>query len=105
MATRTFCDHCGNTVRSPHQFQFGPKPVRDTSSEELQYALRMARIGGFGDGAGSAGIKQAMAGIGKPAPVPAHPTTTIDLCDVCIPIWLKRVSALCKASDPEEKDV
>lgn len=103
MATRTFCDHCGNTVRSPHKFQFGPKPVRDNSAEELQYTLEVARVGGFGGSSGS--IKQAMAAIGKPAPVPAHPTTTIDLCDACIPIWLKRVGALCKASDPETKDV
>lgn len=101
MATRTFCDHCGNTCHNPKKFIFGPQMVRDSSKEELRQALEMARITGVTD---PNGLKQAMQGIGQQVK-PSHPTKVIDLCDTCVPIWLERVDKLCRASDADEKNV
>jgi hypothetical protein len=90
MATRTYCDHCGKTISgSAEIFCFGPKSYINVSSQSYQQA-----------GAN-----------GGPLSYSLQPTTTmvstnpkivveqVDLCLVCVPIWMTRVKKLTQASD------
>ena len=87
MATRQYCDHCGNTVRNPKQFCYGPYPA-------VNYV--QAYVGQQQYAAGSTGILGASA---YPTAIPSPEMVVIDLCDHCIPVWTKRVEMLTKASD------
>lgn len=105
MATRTYCDHCGNTVQNPKVLSFGDfrGKLRDEASQQavIQQAMDAMRIGGAFGGGGNGGVS-----VTQQAPSKAvAPIINVDLCDTCVPIWLRRVGALCKASDPEEKNV
>lgn len=95
MAIRTFCDHCGNTCRSPNKFQFGPYAAQSVRDEISQAVAAYP-------GAIQAVLKQAQAqsNIMGSQP-PKHPIKILDLCDICAPIWYERVDKLCRASDPE----
>lgn len=93
MATRTYCDHCGNTVRNPKVLSFGD--VRDAQNAEA--------------------MSRAQAGVGGIASLIAQPNAQrnqntsqstevidVDLCPTCVPIWMERVKKLCEASDEKE---
>jgi hypothetical protein len=74
MTTRTVCDHCGNTItnaNSSNRFSYGPGVFSD--DDETEPVQRT-----------------------KPRPKRKN----LDLCPICIPIWMKRVEDLTKASDP-----
>lgn len=78
-------------------FVFGPQPLQINYEAEKEYAKTVAGMGG-----GIAQmIKQAQAQQNVNKLPPLHPTKVVDLCDVCVPIWLERVDKLCRASDPE----
>ncbi len=96
MATRTFCDHCGSTIRSPVKYIFGPGP-RITYMSVPQMCLHAAQYGGAGAAGGilpCTAISQAI------SQTTLHENTvTIDLCPTCEKVWMERVKALCRASD------
>lgn len=91
MATRTFCDQCGNTVKNPRRFSFGPVPAHEPGP----FHGNGGGVGVLGSGGGA--FQQA-----RSVPVEQHfPIVVIDLCPVCAPIWMKRAEALTKASDTD----
>jgi len=99
MATRTFCDHCGNTIRNPKVLSFGDlKGV--LSRNEAQHRAVMQQVQAL-----HANVQyippQAGPVSAKQSGVPEIGVTHVDLCPTCVPIWLERVKALCKASDPD----
>lgn len=116
MATRTFCDHCGNTVQNPTVLSFGPFKQEFGYLKEKEMAIKQAmhdihhpKYAGAAAGAGSGGgyvqVVSVNAGVGaqKQAPSPTQiKVTDVDLCPACAPIWFERVSRLCRASDPKE---
>lgn len=114
MATRTFCDHCGNTVVNPTVLSFGPfkaalQQMREHSERTrvMEAALQARQFAGSGGG-GAGNINVAVSPPGGQANTVANPqvvVTDVDLCLACVPIWFERVSKLCKASDPKESDV
>lgn len=90
MATRTYCDHCGNTVNNLRKFGYGPAyeaPPQPPSlyAPGLQAAHQMA-------------VAQQVQ-CSAPTP-PYYETVFLDLCSTCAPIWLKRVKILTE-DDPK----
>ncbi len=93
MATRTFCDHCGNTITNqPNIMSFGllhallqHRAEEQAWAQQAMMAARAGHLSGHGMG-----------------PRPTAPDIKIedvDLCNTCVPIWLERVRNLCKQSD------
>jgi len=77
------CDHCGNKIPKPNRFSFGPSPSRSYDEDEdetEEYSPKKRQ---------------------KTAAVPLPKKETIDLCNLCVPIWMDRVRKLTTASDPE----
>lgn len=118
MATRTFCDHCGNTVQNPTVLSFGPLrseilKLRSREDALRQSAYDMQKAQAFGGGGGASGVGVGVGisivgsgGVAQAPPPDKHPQikiTDVDLCPTCVPIWFERVSRLCKASDPKEE--
>jgi hypothetical protein len=103
MATRTFCDHCGSTVRDPKVLSFGDmrsRLARQSEQEGLKAAIAAMR----NDlNVGKAYAAAAMQNVNKSPAADLIPVIDVDLCPRCVPLWLERVRNLCKASDPEEK--
>lgn len=109
MATRTYCDQCGNTIREPNVFLFGPKKNLDYEKQQLMAALAHQQLAqasqnqgphgyaGLSSLGGNAGNSQGSTTPPKPMP----DTVQIDLCDVCMPIWMARVKKLTSGSDPD----
>jgi hypothetical protein len=106
MATRIFCDHCGNTIREPLVYSFGPlKQINDHNSliqmqmqQQRQLALMQQNVGMGGNyGGGAAGIASVTT-----CGSPTSAMIDVDLCPVCAPIWMERVKNLTKRSDPED---
>lgn len=92
MATRIYCDNCGNTVTTPIRFCFGPRSAIDAEVNDVisRYLGTTPGVGGF-----QAALAQQNS---NQAPLK---TVTIDLCQICVPIWMTRVANLTKASEPE----
>ena len=86
MGTRIFCDHCGNTVTQVNRYGFGPMPqyIPDYSNQQTIQRIQ---------------AQQSLIGIQYQALAPQTPIKDVDLCNTCVPIWMKRVEALCKNSD------
>jgi hypothetical protein len=86
MATRTFCDHCGNAVTEHKEYSFGPKVhpiILDPNGQRIVgHQVQFMNNG-------SVGIQ----GNSPPS------VQTIDLCAACIPVWMERVRRLTGASD------
>lgn len=114
MATRTFCDHCGNTVREPNRFTFGPVPVYRDEDEaakmsKQQYAMVIgqAGVGGASGGGGGGSVSKLIKTVQAQQAAQAAPTkptvqrVNIDLCDNCVPIWMQRVKKLTEPADEE----
>jgi hypothetical protein len=86
MVTKTFCDHCGNTVGSTSYSRFtisknGPVFV---ASPPYPYGVSVGQ-----------GVVQTVQ--------PTTPTLLFDLCPHCEPVWLERIKRLTSASDPEKQ--
>lgn len=96
VATRIYCDLCGNTIRNPAKYVFGPSPliIHNTSYQTVTYP---------GGGAGQLGGSYQTA---MPTSTAYHAPTTIevDLCPTCEKIWMKRVEGITKASAPDVLD-
>ena len=100
MATRTYCDQCGNTCHSPNKLMFGSHSID-------QFGILNVQQGGLltppslGHPFGTVSYPN------KPAIVVSAPARKwfnkiiIDLCDTCAPVWMERVKALTKESDPD----
>lgn len=88
MATRTFCDHCGNTVSFPTKYFYGTHNPNNYPQQ--------------GNG-GLLGIPQQTLSVMAQAQASSimHNVVTVDLCPHCVPIWVKRVEAITAKSDPE----
>lgn len=78
MGIRRFCDHCGNTIHAPNRFKFGPTGGSYDDDEDEDESPRRRKTS-----------------------KPSFKTVIIDLCDVCAPVWMKRVQNLTQKSDPE----
>lgn len=95
MATRIYCDNCGNTVREPNKFCFGP----------LSHLYAGSSGGAGGSGAspngGAGGLFGAGGGFGASQQTsrPTTPMHVIDLCDTCQNVWMERVKKLTSASE------
>lgn len=89
MATRTFCDHCGNTVKTPNIFCYGPHQAVKNEVNAAFNAMHSSHIG-----------QMQIAGRATNNPALMMPELTqIDLCDTCVRVWMNRVTALTKTSD------
>lgn len=100
MATRIFCDHCGNTITKPNVFCYGPW----SDVQVLAYGGNSggAAVGSAsGGGSGSANWVGGTSNHTYQSVAPVLKLVKVDLCDVCVPIWLERVRNLTKASDPD----
>lgn len=92
MATRIYCDHCGNTCRNPNVFYYGPAPLLSPSYQNVQAVYVQGGLLGGGGGFN----------MPNPPTPPALQNKTsvviesIDLCDRCVPIWMERVGKLTK---------
>jgi len=101
MATRIFCDHCGNTIRDPIVFCFGPhKAVQDQIDVYRQMHVQHQYA--------QQGIAWTTASVTTTSgyvPTPPPPQATIsslekiDLCQHCVSTWMSRVRNLTKESD------
>lgn len=83
MATRHYCDHCGNKIKEHNKgiMKFGPFKAIEAHQQMIQYGVTNLQI---------------MSSIVKNFEV-----MEVDLCDACLPIWYSRVRNLTKSSDPE----
>ena len=79
MATRTYCDNCGNTITMPFKYCYGiytGTPPQHVQALSQQYGL--AQGGGV---------------------IPTTDFVVIDLCPTCKTVWMDRVRALTASSD------
>lgn len=122
MVTKTFCDHCGHVARNHKVLSFGDIQGKNVTDARHQIQMQMLAVqnaqaqrnmppyaGGGGGGGivgGSAGMAGGSAGMAGAyyAPPPSGPEfeiINVDLCQHCVPLWMNRVKAITKASDPE----
>ena len=102
MATRIYCDNCGNTCRNPQKYCFG-------SYAAINYVHYVAKqVPYHATYPQSPNVNmQANAGLLGATPTYSTVATTvatpelvvIDLCDHCTKIWMTRVENLTKVSD------
>jgi hypothetical protein len=88
MATRLFCDHCGNCVTSVNKFCFGEYPKTQFLPQQ-------------GGGYGVAPPQLVPPQGGMQAAFRVDQLTVVDLCNTCGPIWMRRVANITKVSDPD----
>lgn len=93
MATRTYCDMCGNTVRSPAKYCFGPAPTYHYSQQLVSYPGVQTQGGLSVLGGGQPGYATNV------TTSPSMATVEVDLCPTCEKIWMKRVEAITKTSE------
>lgn len=93
MATRTYCDNCGNTVREPNKFCFGPISHFHKKEQQLMQMLKNTQHGNGGAGGGGGGA------VACQPPPASPPMNVIDLCDTCQNIWIDRVKKLTGESE------
>lgn len=102
MATRIFCDNCGNTVKEAIEYSYGPyKQIRREEHERMTYMQAMAGTARQQTMQGNLSV-----GVGLQGSVIPKVTAEmihVDLCQTCVPIWMSRVRNLTQQSDPEEK--
>lgn len=100
MGTRLFCDHCGNTVHKFNYVSFGQdngqRDIYDYHDALIRYQNQNTPI------LSQMGIGQYGGHVSLPS-LKSYPRTTIELCDNCLPIWLKRVENLTRVSDPDQE--
>lgn len=103
MGTRLFCDQCGNTVREFKIVSFGREPSPEERRKyeqqvtDYQNHMHMQRLSMYGGGP----PPQVMPNMPYPSQPTEYTRIRVELCDGCLPIWLKRVESLTKESDPE----
>jgi len=107
MVTKTFCDHCGNVARDVTVLSFGGvKQHLSYETQRMQAAVQMhihaqqnaVNYGGGGaGGAGGVGVAQSLAA----PPKPPIEIIDVDLCPHCVNLWMNRVKAITRGSDPE----
>lgn len=92
MATRIFCDHCGNTIAKPNIFCYGPW----TEVQQIAYTAGHGASGGLLGAVGAVGV-------GGPtvSTVAVEKLTQVDLCNTCVSVWMMRVRNLTKVSDAD----
>lgn len=114
MATRRYCDHCGNTIKTPNVFSYGPfrmiEMYHSQQIQTMQQAVALQHIWQNSQGQRQLGN---LAGANSPPPTQGPPakshilekyqTIDVDLCDHCVPLWMERVRQITAQSDPEEK--
>jgi hypothetical protein len=96
MATRVYCDNCGNTVHQPVKYCFGPYQEGTTYTSYNQGLAQNAQWG--------AGV---LGGVGNGGTAPIQQVTVqnktclsvIDLCPICEKVWMERVMKLTQSSD------
>lgn len=100
MATRMYCDQCGNTIRKSTKASCYIGPALDyTHATTMNYPAYPSG-GGMGNAANIGnGLYMATPAI----PVPASPFLAIDLCDTCVVSWPERVKNLTRVSEPDAK--
>ena len=107
MATRIYCDHCGNSIKNPNVLSYGPvKIVESYHQHQMQahhFHVIAAQQQNMAQGIASAGqANQAMPQpLLKPKILENHPIVDVDLCDHCVPIWMERVRQITAQSDPD----
>ena len=99
MATRQYCDHCGNTIRNPHKYCYGPHPAVNYVATHLPNYAGYSQYPGVNaqSNMGTLGGTPTYSTVATAVPSPEM--VVIDLCDHCVKIWMTRVENLTKASD------
>jgi len=114
VATRIYCDNCGNTIRDPQVFCFGPRYNYYNQNQHAQAQAYNQYVVGQAQAQqnayGNLGGQVVTAYVPLP-PNPVPPTTSqviaveeVDLCQHCVSIWMARVKNLTKASDVPAKE-
>lgn len=113
MTTRIYCDNCGNTIRDPQVFCFGPRPNYYSQNQNAQAQAYQLYVAGQAQGIIGPLTPYTTSGLGGASttytlptnpPVPAIAVEEVDLCQHCVPIWMARVKNLTKASDVPAKE-
>ncbi len=111
MVTKTFCDHCGNVVYEPQVYTFGNTRALEAWKQQCEYLQQAFQYGGgpangpIGRAGGAVQVQAQVQVQGFP-PRPTVEVINVDLCKHCESIWMDRVKAICRRSDPEgETDV
>lgn len=107
MATRMFCDQCGNTIRESHKAScyIGPvltmhDPSQQHAINQYNQAVGVQNAQHLGAGSGSYSV---MAGNYIPTTSATTPFLSLDLCNTCVKSWPERVKHLTRMSDPDVK--
>ena len=103
MATKIICDHCGNQIPKAFIYCFGPYEEVSQSLAQQQMTVAQAAMA-QGIAPNNLGNGQSMQSFPYlyPPNTPNQTTlslSTVDLCQHCQIIWMKRVAHLTKQSD------
>lgn len=105
MGTRLYCDHCGNTVRQFTKLAFGDLDSKIKAVNESHDAMQQQMLLRHQGVGGHSGLVTQGPYTSSPPVKPPIGIIKVELCDNCVPIWMKRVEMICKQSDVDETDV
>ena len=102
MTTRIYCDLCGNTIRDPARFSFGPAAEFYSMQAVQNYPSQYGVVQGIAAG-GYVSVNLPTYAAVQTTTQPKIAIETIDLCPRCIGTWMQRVKNITAASDPDAK--